>query len=328
MQLGEQMERADHPGVPLRVAVPLARVLAEHVVERLAPAPAQLDALEVGQEGAVEGEPGPHPRAERDRELESLAARARERGDVRVVRDPRVDLERRGQAALQLEATPGVPQRLGPLGARPARALEVRAAHDHAVGHRAREAEREPVGTGQAHDEPRDLLDEPLGRHRPGGPQLHPLADELALASTMPALSDVAPTSMHAVNGLAGSGPRLMPRQARRVARGPAARSSAGSGPRPRPRPRSQRSARAACAAPLSPRASRAARRGSGAARTRSRDGVRVAVEMQVRRVVERRGVPVGPSEQQEAEAAGLDRLVSDVEVARGAPGPSAARVT
>ena len=163
-------------------------------------------ALEVGQEGAVEGEPGPHPRAERDRELESLAARAREGGDVRVVRDPRVDLERGGEAALQLEATPGVPQRLGPLGARPAHALEVRAAHHHAVGHRAREAEREPVGTGQAHDEPRDLLHEPLGRHGPGGPQLHALADELALRVDDARLERDAATSMHTVSGVAGIG--------------------------------------------------------------------------------------------------------------------------
>ena len=121
-ELGEQVERADHPGVPLRVAVALARVLAEHVVERLAPAPAQLAALEVGQEGAVEGEPGPHPRAERDRELESLAARAREGGDVGVVRDPRVDLERGGEAALQLEAAPGVTGSASVRSASPGRA--------------------------------------------------------------------------------------------------------------------------------------------------------------------------------------------------------------
>ena len=111
-----------------------------------------------------------------------LPLRARERGHVGVVADPGVELEGRGQPALQLEAAPRPRQRLR--SARlpgPPAALEVRAGHDDAVDDGAGEAEREAVGVREPHDEPCHLLDELRRRHRPRRAQLHAVADELAL---------------------------------------------------------------------------------------------------------------------------------------------------
>ena len=208
--LVQEAQRAHDAGLPLWLAVALAGVLAEHVVERLAAAPPQLRALDVGLEGPVEREPRAEPRAEGDGELEALARRARERRDVGVVGDPGVELERRSEAALQLEApprvrsaavrgVPGPPARsrfapfwMTPSSTGPGNPSASRSACGRRTTRRATSSTSREGVMGQV---VRSLTRSPSSSPR---------------WSTSAALSDVAPTSTHTVTGVAPS--RLTPR--------------------------------------------------------------------------------------------------------------------